>query len=208
MNQNIETRNRRNSQFDNQLEKFDSENDYNAVPEEGAIIYAGGRAYYGNGEEFIELANSYDIPTFENGYCRIEDTSHTNVGNSQTLVVSENRITNNARNITGELLVYDEPSNAFILRDGAIYTISISFTARVSANNAHAQVFLGASGLAWYGLSNIISFPKGNNVAHEFYLTFQVVGDGATASTGIIPYIFPSHSGNLWNAKFTIQRAF
>lgn len=208
MNQNIETRNRRNSQFDNQLEKFSDENDYNAVPEEGAIIYAGGRAYYGNGEEFIELANSYDIPTLEQGYNRIEDTRYNSVNNSQALSVSENRIENNAGSIEGDLGVYDSGANAFILQDRVIYTISISFTAQVSANNAHAQIFLGASGLSWYGLSNIISFPKGNNVAHEFYLTFQVVGDGTTASTGIIPYIFPSHSGKLWNAKFTIQRAF
>jgi hypothetical protein len=204
----IEQRNIRNSQFDNQLEKFDSESDFNAVPEEGAIIYADGRAYYGNGEEFIELANSYDIPTFENGYYRVEDTRYTSAGNSQTLTASENRIANNAGSVTGELAVYDEPSNAFILRSRAIYTISISFTARVSANNQHAQIFLGGSGLAWNGLSTIVTFPKGNNVDHEFYLTFQVVGDRTTESTGIIPYIFPSHAGNLWNTKFTIQRAF
>lgn len=205
----IEERRTINSQFDNQLEEFNTGSEYErAVPEKGAIIYVDGYAYYGDGNQWNQLAKLTDLPTFENGYNRIEDTRYNSVGNSQTLAVSENRITNNAGSVTGDLGVYDEPSNAFILRDRVIYTISISFTARVSANNAHAQVFLGSSGLAWYGLSNIISFPKGNNVAHEFYLTFQVVGDGATASTGIIPYIFPSHSGNLWNAKFTIQRAF
>lgn len=204
----IEQRRTVNSQFDNQLEEFNSYSDYLSVPEKGAIIYSNGRAFYGNGESWIELANINDIPEAANGYCLVEDTEHSNVGNAQSLIVTENKIANDGKSITGSLECWDALANAFILRSQVIYTVSISFTALVTANNQHAQVFLGGGGLPWYGLSTIITFPKGNNVAHEFYFTFQIVGDDTTATTGIIPYIHPSHDGKLWNAKFTVQRAF
>lgn len=207
MNQNIETRNVRNSQFDNQLENFNSENDYNAVPEEGAIIYSNGRAYYGNGEEFLELANSEDLPRTQSGYQLIADTQYSS-GSPLTFTASPFVIKNNAGvDLQNNLICFT--NNILYLELNRIFTISVSFTANVSSNNQHADLYFGdaSTGALVNGYSDVISFVKGNGVNHKFTKTFQIVGTEATANTGIKVYLSPSHEGSIFGAEFIVNRS-
>lgn len=203
----IQQRNIRNSQFDNQLEKFDSESDFNAVPEEGAIIYADGRAYYGDGEKFIELANSYDIPVIQSGYELIADTQYTS-GSPLTFTASPFVITNNAGvNIKNNLSCFR--NNIIKLEKEGIFIISVCFTANVSANNQHADLYFGdaVTGAIVNGYSDVLPFVKGNGVNHRFTKTFQIVGTEATANTGIKVYLSPSHAGSIFGAEFIVNRS-
>lgn len=204
----IEERRTINSQFDNQLEEFNTDSEYQkAVPEVGAIIYANGYPFYGDGNQWNQLAKLTDIPIGSNaGYQVAEDTTYTNVNNAQTLTAVEEIIYNDNGNRLGNLSEYN--GDKFYFRNEVIYTVTISFTAQVSANNQHAQLFFGTSGIPYNGYSDVLYFAKGNNVAHSFSRTYQIVGDDATEQGGINLYLFPSHAGKMWNAKFTIQRAF
>jgi hypothetical protein len=204
----IEERNTRNSQFDNQLEFIDTPSEVNAVPEKGAIVYTefGQPAvFFGNGQDWVQLATTNEIPTFANGYQVAYDTQHTNNENGQNLSAVEQILENNVGNSIGQLSVYD--GRKFYFRQGTIYTVTISFTCRVSNNNGHAELFFGSSGIPYDGNSEVFNFPQGNNVPHQFTKTFQIVGDSFTQE-GITLYIFPSHEGRAWSAKYTIQQAF
>ena len=202
-----ERRRIRNSQFDNVLENFDVFSGFGtAVPEKGAIVYSEGRVYYGDGVEFLQLANSTDLPTGNLGYQFVTDGEHTNVDNAQNITAVAQIILNNSATSKGTLTEFN--SNKFYLRDEVMYIITISFTAQVSANNQHAQLFFGYSGLPANGYSDVLPFVKGNNVAHAFSRTYQILGDASTESDGISLYLFPSHAGKLWGSQFTIQRAF
>lgn len=205
INQNIETRQRRNSQFDNQLEEFNSQSEYNAVPELGAIIWAQGDTYVGDGTEWQRLAKANEIPTFANGYQVAYDDRHTNSTNAQIISEVEQEVENNVATSNGSLSVYD--GTKFYFRSRTIYTVTISFTSLVTANNAHATLFFGYSGIPYNGDSDVLYYAKGNGVAHQFTRTYQIVGDSSTES-GIKLYIYPSKGGKLWGAKFTIQQAF
>ena len=204
----IEERRNVNSQFDNQLEFINTPSEVNAVPEKGAIVYTefGQPAvFFGNGQDWVQLATTNDIPTFSNGYQVAYDSDHTNVNNAQNLTAVEQVVMNNVATSLGTLSVYD--GRTFIFREGTIYTVSISFTSQLSVNNGHAQLFFGTSGIPYDGNAEVFDYSKGNNVAHQFTKTFQISGDAFTAQ-GIKLYLFPSHAGKIWNAKFTIQQAF
>jgi hypothetical protein len=205
----IEERNTRNSQFDNQLEFINTASEENAVPEKGAIVYTefGNPAvFFGDGENWIQLATTNDIPTFNNGFQVAYDGQHTNVSNSQNITAVEQVLKNNVATSNGTLSVYN--NDKFYFRADTIYTVTISFTSSLSVNNGHAQLFFGYSGIPYDGNAEVFDYSKGNNVAHQFTKTFQIVGDATSAESGISLYLFPSHSGKLWGAKFTIQKAF
>lgn len=202
----IEERRTINSQFDNQLEEFNTGSEYErAVPEKGAIIYANGYPYYGDGETWNRLAKSSDIPTGNAGFQFVSDTRFTDTNNAQILTAVEQIIKNNSGNTVGTLNEFE--NDKFYLQRDVMYIITISFTSSVSANNQHAQLFFGYSGIPYNGYSDVLPYVKGNNVAHAFSRTYQILGDSSTAE-GINLYLFPSHAGKLWGAQFTIQRAF
>jgi len=203
----IEERRTINSQFDNQLENFNSENDYNAVPEKGAIVYSEGRVYYGDGVEFLQLANSTEIPSTQSGYELIADTQYTS-GSPLTFTASPFVITNNAGvNIQNNLICFD--NNIIKLERTRIFTISVSFTANVSSNNQHADLYFGdaVTGAIVNGYSDILPFVKGNGVNHKFTKTFQIVGTEATATKGIQVYLSPTHAGSIFGAEFIVNRS-
>lgn len=205
----IEERNNRNSQFDNQLEFINTPSEVNAVPEKGAIVYTefGNPAvFFGDGENWVQLATTNDIPTFTNGFQVAYDDQYTNVNNAQNITAVEQVLKNNLAVSNGGIAVYN--NGKFYFRADTIYTVTISFTCQVSNNNGHAELFFGYSGIPYDGNSEVFNFPQGNNVAHKFTKTFQIVGDATSAELGISLYLFPSHAGKLWGAKFTIQQAF
>jgi esterase/lipase superfamily enzyme len=206
INQNIEERQTRNSQFDNQLEQVNTEEQFfTNVPEVGALISVQGSPFIGDGEGWVQLATMNDIPTYQNGYQVAYDTDHTNTNNAQNINAVEQVVMNNVGTSLGTMGCYD--GRQFFFREGTIYTVTLSFTSLVTTNNAHAQLFFGYSGIPYNGDSDVLIYAKGNGVAHEFTRTFQIVGDSSTAE-GIKLYIFPSHAGKVWGAKFTIQQAF
>jgi len=203
-----ERRRIRNSQFDNVLENFDIFSGFgNAVPEKGAIVYSEGRVYYGDGLDFLQLANSNEVPSTQSGYELIADTQYTS-GSPLTFTASPFVITNNAGvNIQNNLTCFD--NNIIKLEATRIFTISVSFTANVSANNQHADLYFGdaVTGAIVNGYSDVLPFVKGNGVNHKFTKTFQIVGTLDTENTGIKIYLSPSHAGSIFNVEFIINRS-
>jgi hypothetical protein len=202
----IEQRRNVNSQFDNQLEQVNTEEEFfRNVPEVGALISVQGAPFYGNGQEWKQLAFNDDIPTFANGYQVSYDTEHINEETAQILTTASQVIENDNQNAIGSLGIYN--GARFRFRKGVIYTVTISFTAKVSTNNAHAELYFSFDGIPYNGDADVLTFVKGNNVYHQFSRTYQIVGDEDTES-GILLYIKPSHEGKIRNAKYTIQQAF
>ena len=210
MNQNIETRNRRNSQFDNVLEEFNSDSEYNsAVPEVGAIIYANGYPFYGDGQNWNQLAKISDIPEGSKGaYAYVEEGYFISPSVTQNLTAIENQIFNDASTALGTLGDYNGAESKFYLRRDVMYIITISFASSMSSANAHAELFFGTSGIPFRRYSDLLSYPKGKDVFHTYSRTFQIVGDSGTEENGLILYIKPSTSGKLYGASYSIQRAF
>lgn len=203
--QNIENRNNRNSQFKVQFENADIQpNFFDVVPEEGALIYQAGNAYYGNGEDFIQLANRSETPIA--AFVMSKDVTHAAKANAISIPARDTVvIPNDSGNVVGDLSVYSDPY--FYFDEGAIYTITISFLAQPSSANAHAELYFGTlAGGVYNGCSNVLNFLKGNNVAHGVSATFQVVGDEDTKAFGLQIFIVPSHTTLLWQPIFTIQK--
>ena len=203
----IEQRRTRNSQFDNQLENMDTYSEFSAVPEKGAIIYAEGNVFYADGSTWNQLAKSSEIPISQSGYELIADTQYTS-GSPLTFTASPFVITNNAGvNIKNNLSCFRE--NVIKLERGGIFIISVCFTANVSANNQHADLYFGdaVTGAIVNGYSDVLPFVKGNGVNHRFTKTFQIAGTLDTQNTGIKVYLSPSHAGSIFGAEFIVNRS-
>jgi hypothetical protein len=207
INSNIEKRQNRNSQFDNKLEEVNTEEQfYRNVPEVGALISVQGAPFIGNGYEFVQLANVDQIPKLDNGYQVSYDGHNTDVSHAQGLTVVEQIIGNDNAINQGSLSVYD--GSLFYFKGQAVYTVTISFNALAASITAHANLFFGNSGIAYNQYATLINFAFQANVGHAYSATFQIIGDESTENDGLYLYIFPSTTGKLWNAKFTIQRNF
>ena len=204
---NIENRNTRNSFFKVEIENTETQFNFDAVPEIGAVVYADKHAFIGNGQEWKQLANTEDIPvippTINVGFQVAIDTHYTSQANGKTIGILEELIPNDAGTEYGNIRVYS--GSKFYFERNLMYTVSISFSASVNANNQHAELFFGTSGITWNGYKDILFFPKGNGVAHTFTRTYQILGDAFSQDNGVNVYIFPSKDGKIWGAQFSIQ---
>jgi hypothetical protein len=202
-----EERNIRNSQFKVQFENADIQPNFDAVPEQGALIYREGNAYYGNGDSFIQLANKSDVPINQSGYQLVADNQYSLIS-PLTFTASPFVITNNAGvNLQNNLICFR--NNIINLERNRIFTISVSFTVQVHANNQHADLYFGnaVTGTIVNGYSDVLSFVKGNGVYHKFTRTFQIVGTEDTQNTGIKVYLSPTHGGSIFGAEFIVNRS-
>jgi hypothetical protein len=202
---NIERRNIRNSLFKVQFENADVSVDFeNVIPTVGSLIYSDGNAFYGDGNEFVQLAKNINVPT--SAFVMTKDATHKVKANAISIPARDTVvIPNDFGNVVGSLNVYSNPN--FYFDEKGIYTVTISFYAQPSNANAHADLYFGTLTAGVYsGCITVLNFLKGNNVAHGFSHTFQVVGDATTKANGLQIYIVPSHTTLLWQPIFTIQK--
>lgn len=206
----IQERRNVNSQFDNVLEEFNSDSEYQrAVPEKGAIIYANGLPYYGDGTSWQQIARLADIPEAGKGaYAEVTEGYYVSPTINQTLTAVENQIFNDASTASGNLGDYNGADSIFYLQRDVAYIITISFQSLVTANNGHAELFFGNMGIPYKSYSDVLAYPKGKDQWHKYTRTFQIVGDSGTESTGLKLYIKPNVNGKLYGASYVIQRAF
>jgi hypothetical protein len=64
----------------------------------------------------------------------------------------------------------------------------------------------GGNGTPYDRIRDIITFPKGNNVEHSYAKTFQYYSDDDVITNGLSIKILASHSGQLHDVIYFIQR--
>jgi hypothetical protein len=88
-----------------------------------------------------------------------------------------------------------------------VYIVTIAFKAKISNANGYMEVYLeGGNGTPYDRVRDIITFPKGNNVEHSYARTFQYYSDDDVVTNGISVKMLASHSGQLHDVIYFIQR--
>jgi hypothetical protein len=85
-----------------------------------------------------------------------------------------------------------------------VYIVTIAFKAKISNANGHVDIYLQDG--AYDRIRDVITFPKGNNVEHTYAKTFQYYADADTVANGLSVKIQASHSGNIHDVIYFIQR--
>ena len=92
------------------------------------------------------------------------------------------------------------------IASGDGYVLRLDFVASISNTDGHFDLRIDIDGLIGVILSNSIAFPKGANVAHDFSHTFFIYTRDTFKLNGGNIIIVPSHTMNIWNKEFVINR--
>lgn len=197
------SRNSRNSQYTTQVQKVNTL--VGLVPEDGALVMVNNTIFYGDGDSWVELSAT------ENGvvkWVRYDDTEHT-VGTPQTFTSFPFYLDNNAgvEYNPYALDLYDGNTNTWTLEEGSSYILTVAFKAKIENANGYMEVYLECPTDSDYRqVSNMIIFPKGNDVEHHFSQMLQFYANSNVAEDGLKIVIDASHSGSVYECKYFIQK--
>jgi hypothetical protein len=141
------------------------------------------------------------------GWARYDDTQYTNAS-PFTFTTTAFTVPNNKgfvidTNINSAIDYYSgNKLRAEFEND--VYIVTIAFKAQISNANGYIDIYLQDGD--YDRVRDIITFPKGNNVEHTYSKTFQYYADADTVANGLSVKIKASHSGNIHDVIYFIQR--
>lgn len=144
------------------------------------------------------------------GWARYDDTQYTSAS-PYSFTTASFLAPNNAGNIIDNHIhsdiAYYANGKVRAEFENDVYFITIAFKAQISNANGYMDLFLeGGNGTPYDRIRETITFPKGANSEHSFAKTFQYYADEDVVTNGLEVKIQASHSGNIHDVIYFIQR--
>lgn len=141
------------------------------------------------------------------GWGRYDDTQYTNAS-PYAFGTSAFVVPNNAGNIIDNTDFAFYSSNELRAENvDDVYIITIAFKAQISNANGYMDIYLeSGNGTPYDRVRDTITFPKGANQEHTFAKTFQYYADSFVVANGLSVKMDASHSGNIHDVIYFIQR--
>lgn len=144
------------------------------------------------------------------GWARYDDTQYTSVS-PYSFTTASFLVPNNAGNIIDNHIhsdiAYYANGKVRAEFENDVYFITIAFKAQISNANGYMDLFLeGGNGTPYDRIRETITFPKGANSEHSFAKTFQYYADEDVVTNGLEVKLQASHSGNIHDVIYFIQR--
>lgn len=144
------------------------------------------------------------------GWARYDDTQYTSAS-PYSFTTASFLVPNNAGNIIDNHIhsdiAYYANGKVKAEFENDVYFITIAFKAQISNANGYMDLFLeGGNGTPYDRIRETITFPKGANSEHSFAKTFQYYADEDVVTNGLEVKIQASHSGNIHDVIYFIQR--
>ncbi len=182
--------------------------------EQGAMMVTDEALYMGfNGEKVIVYPPQADAMGL--GWARYDDTEWTSLNKKSLAIDTEIVLPNNAGNVINTHIhspkaFYNGTTQKIqAVNDSDVYILTIVF--KYSAANAN-QTYLelnmeGGNGTPYDRLSADITFPKGNDVAHNYHGVFQYYSDSSFVASGSQMKITAiGGTAQVWDIIYFIQR--
>jgi len=202
------SRRNRNSQYTVQVEQVTRQDKALLLIENGALIQSEGVIYAGINNEWVQVA-PVNNAALQIGWARYDDgqydseSPYTFTAN-QSFVLPNNsaeRIDNYALN------AYNNQTQRLTLKEGCTYAITVAFKAYLNNNNGHADFAFSVSTDADYSnIADVLTFPKGNAIAHVFSKSFNFYCNAAAETSGIQLNFTPSHAGAIYDVIYFIEK--
>lgn len=158
-----------------------------------------------NGETKKVAINTISGTNF--GWGRYDDTQYT-AGSPYSFTSTPFIVPNNAGNIIDNTdFTFYSSGKLRAENENDVYVITIAFKAQISNANGYMDLYLeGGNGTPYDRIKDTITFPKGANTEHTFAKTFQYYADEDVITNGLSIKIDSSHSGNIHDVIYFIQR--
>ena len=144
------------------------------------------------------------------GWARYDDTQYTSAS-PYSFSTTDFTIPNNKGNVIDSHIHSDidyYSSNKLRAEfENDVYIITIAFKAQISNANGYVDLYLEGGNVTPYDrVKDTITFPKGANSEHTFAKTFQYYADEDVVTNGLSVKMKASHSGNIHDVIYFIQR--
>lgn len=202
------TRENKNSFYKVQLDQITLSGLQSLTVEEGAIIEVEGVIYIGINGEWKQL---YLNVGDQLGWGRFDDGQYTSGSPYLFSTNTEFIVPNNAATIVdiNNGSSYYKGATQKVSADNKFdtYLITIAFKCYLDSNNEHVELYLDSGGSTPYTrVKDIIVFPKGNGIEHQYAKTFQYYADNDMIANGLQVKMLPSTSGGIYEVIYFIQK--
>ena len=197
------------SSFVVQVEQVTDEQLPNIVPENGAIIQKDGNLYIGYNKRWNQIALGFSSNDL--GWARYDDTQYTELSSYAFTGDTEFTIPNNAGSVItkGTYTEFYDKTSAKVKSQNVddVYILTVAFKAKITNANGSLELYLeGGNGTPYRRVSDMVVFPKGNNVEHIYTKQFQFYADSDVVSNGLSIKALPSDDGEIYEVIYFIQR--
>lgn len=201
-------RENKNTFYQVQIEQIALDNLQQLNVEEGAVIEVEGIIYIGINGEWKQL---YLNVGEQLGWGRFDDDQYTSGSPYLFTTNTEFIVPNNASTILdiNNGSSYYNKTTQRISADNKFdtYLITIAFKAYMDSNNEHLELYLDGGGSTPYTrVKDIILFPKGNGIEHQYAKTFQYYADIDVITNGLQVKMLPSTTGAIYDVIYFIQK--
>ena len=145
------------------------------------------------------------------GWTRYDDTQYTSLNKLSLVDGVEINLPNNAANAYRSYEGIDYYNGTRILADNLndVYILTIAFKcSAANANQTYLRIQLDAeNGTPYERVGVDVSFPKGNDVEHEFHQVFQYYADQNFVDNGSLLKLTPTGgTAKVWDIIYFIQK--
>lgn len=182
--------------------------------EQGAMMVTDEALYMGfNDEKVIVYPPQTDAMGL--GWARYDDTEWTSLNKKSLAIATEIVLPNNAGNVINTHIhspkaFYNGTTQKIqAVNDADVYVMTIVFKySAANANQTYLQLNMeGGNGTPYDRLSADITFPKGNDVEHNYHGVFQYYSDSAFVTSGSQMKITAvGGTAQIWDIIYFIQR--
>jgi len=145
------------------------------------------------------------------GWTRYDDTQYTSLDKLSLVDGVEINLPNNAVNAYRSYSGIDYYNGTRILADNLndVYVLTVAFKcSAANANQTYLRIQLDAeNGTPYERVGGDVSFPKGNDVEHEFHQVFQYYADQNFVDNGsLLKLTSTGGTAKVWDIIFFIQK--
>lgn len=145
------------------------------------------------------------------GWTRYDDTQYTSLNKLSLVDEVEINLPNNAINAYRSYSGIDYYNGTRILADNLndVYVLTVAFKCSAeNANQTYLRIQLDAeNGTPYERVGVDVSFPKGNDIEHEFHQVFQYYADQNFVDNGSLLKLTPTGgTAKVWDIIYFIQK--
>lgn len=145
------------------------------------------------------------------GWARYDDTEYSSASSyaftaSTPFTIPNNALSKIETHIHSGISYYNG-SKVFAEYANDVYILTIAFKSKITNANGYVELYLeGGNGTPYTRVSDMVVFPKGNNVEHTYTKQFQFYADSDVVTNGLSVKMLPSDDGEIYDVIYFIQR--